>query len=272
LSARDRWALASLFSLLNFQMCCFSRPVTSVSRTRIFARFIGRETQSLAYEMALDTPEDVAMILPLPASQDGRADALAFINLEGYPTLFRDLERAFPPPPMARSFGAVAAPAAQSGTLVVERVGSFEASYVPTIADFARLDARFRLPEGTWDKLPQYRDYAFAVFKLRRGISTVHPMALSFRSALPSTLFFPTVHIHDGQVHARERFDHVLYAQAWANATLPVNSWQESPGLARATVEVEKAQGLVWPDGHLYRRQIDGPQKNQDTLAQARRL
>jgi hypothetical protein len=37
----------------------------------------------------------------------------------------------------------------------VREVGSFEASYVPKIADFSRLDERFRLPVAVWKKLPQ---------------------------------------------------------------------------------------------------------------------
>ena len=65
-------------------------------------------------------------------------------------------------------------------------------------ADFARLDERFRLPEVLFDAVPHYVDYGFAVFQLRPGNVTVHPMALTFPTRAPDRLFFPTVHVHDG--------------------------------------------------------------------------
>jgi hypothetical protein len=111
----------------------------------------------------------------------------------------------------ADPFGA--APAAAGYSLKVVSVGAYDASFVPTIADFSRLDARFRLPEGVWAKLPGYADFGFAVFKLKPGNAQVHPMAFSFPTALADTVFFPTLHIHDGEVHAKERFDHTLYLQ-----------------------------------------------------------
>src|SRR5207248_7445223 len=97
------------------------------------------------------------------------------------------------------------------GLLNVVDVGSFEASFVPTIPDFERLDERFRLPTGTWDQLPQYKQYGFTVFKLKPGAKVIHPMAFEFPRAAPARLFFPTVHIHDGKVHDTATFDHALY-------------------------------------------------------------
>ncbi len=47
-------------------MCCFSRPVISVSQTRIFARSAEQGRQLLIYQMALNANQDLAMILPLP--------------------------------------------------------------------------------------------------------------------------------------------------------------------------------------------------------------
>jgi hypothetical protein len=45
--------------------------------------------------------------------------------------------------------------------LEVIQVGDFEASFVPTVKDFSRLDERFRLPSAVWD-LPN-RDTFLAV-------------------------------------------------------------------------------------------------------------
>src|SRR5262245_57485622 len=148
-------------------MCCFSRAVRSVSNTNIFARSgLGRQ-QYLVYSMTLDAKEDLAMVLPLPTAPNTGEEAVQFIDLHDYADFFKDLRAGFPEPqelrltPVPRAL----APAA----LKVVSVGNFEASFVPTLADFDRLDPRFRLPKGVWDKLPQYRAYGFAVFKLKPG-------------------------------------------------------------------------------------------------------
>jgi hypothetical protein len=60
------------------------------------------------------------------------------------------------------------------------------------VKDFSRLDERFRLPVDTWNQLPAHHDYGFAVFKLKPGVATVHPMAFSFPRRDQKTLFFHT--------------------------------------------------------------------------------
>ena len=251
-------------------MCCFSKPVNSVAATRIFTRFTAPGRQAVVYQMRLDAPEDLAMILPLPVVQPAPDDAAGFVNLEKYKDFFEDLEKGFPRP-RSPSKGALAWRATDAAPqLVVHSVGSFDASFVPNIKSFSRLDARFRLPGRVWDKLPQYAKFGFAVFKLKEGKADVHPMAFTFPSALKGRLFFPTVHIHDGKVHARERFDHILYGQAGANAT--VSGWTESPKLASAFVKISKTKGLVDARNHVYRHSVHGLQKNVDILGQLARL
>ncbi len=252
-------------------MCCFSRPVERVSKTRIFARFTNADTQAVVYQMNLKASEDLAMILPLPVHPEHRAEAVKFVNLEDYPAFFEDMAKAFPVVvPQSDSLSWSKGPVPRAAPLPVEQVGSFEASYVPGVGDFHRLDERFRLPAGTWDKLPAYKDYGFAVFKLKPGEKKIHPMAMTFRTALTGTLFFPTVHIHDGQVHEKEDFDHTLYAQGWTNAVLGGQEWDESPGLAEGVVKIKNTKGLVWGGGHLYRSEIRGKRRNEDILAKAR--
>lgn len=41
----------------------------------------------------------------------------------------------------------------------------------------------------------------FAVLKLRAGNLHAHPMAFSFPRRTDRALFFPTLHIHDGEAH-----------------------------------------------------------------------
>lgn len=251
-------------------MCCFSGPVHDVTKTRIFARLIEPKRQALAYQMSLDTPADVAMILPIPVIPGSGEKAVQFIDLSGYEYFFSDLAKGFPT--RSDSKWDYAAPLAAAGSLQVHSVGSFEASFVPTIKDFARLDKRFRLPDGTWDKLSQYANYGFAVFKLKKGNSKIHPMAFSFPSSLASKsqLFFPTVHIHDGKVHEKEKFDHILYAQTWPKAGLSSRQgWRESPALAASFTKPEKSKGLLWKAGHVYQRKLSGMLPNQDAIGQA---
>lgn len=255
-------------------MCCFSRPVAFVGSTKIFARFLDAVNQCVVYEMRLDADEELAMILPIPVDQPAKDDAVKFIDLSNYTAFFKHLAKAFP---------AAVVPAAEAGSrgmsfgappkpLVVQKVGSFDASFVPTIADFSRLDARFRLDSAVWKSLPQYKEFGFAVFKLRKGNQQLHPMAFQFPSATPGKLFFPTVHIHDGKVHEREDFDHVLYAQAWRNAVIKGPDWEESGKSASSVVNTELSKGFVWGDGHLYRKVIIGQSKNQDIIAEARKM
>jgi hypothetical protein len=135
-------------------MCCFSRPVQFVSETSIFARPTRQNRQLLAYGMKVGAAEDLAMILPIPVAAGTREDGVDFINLEKYPNLFADLAHGFEPMTLSAGVFGMKGPS-RGGTLKVERVGRFVASFVPTVADFGRLDPRFRLPDAVWKRLGQ---------------------------------------------------------------------------------------------------------------------
>jgi hypothetical protein len=244
-------------------MCCFSGQVDVVSGTNIFARPSKDNGQFIVYSMTVKMKEDVAMILPLPTPSGTKEDAVKFINLEKYENFFDELKSGFPLP---RSKGIPPAGIALGGPdkkLKVVEVGSFVASFVPTLKDFSRLDAQFRLPEGTWDKLPQYKNYSFAVFKLKKGEHKVHPMAFEFPRADAKKLFFPTVHIHDGKVHDKEQFDHTLYCQGgMGDSTM---KWEETPQSAEMFMKnLKEAQGIVSGKDHVYRKNMHGMFKNED--------
>jgi hypothetical protein len=244
-------------------MCCFSQEVDRVSNTNIFARPSKGYGQYLVYSMTLSAKSDLAMILPIPTPKASKEDAVDFINLEKYPEFFEQMFSGFP---LTRSLGGEKSkddspkplPAPK---LAVVEVGSFVASFVPTVKDFSRLDEQFRLPAGTWDKLPQYKDYGFAVFKLKKGEHKIHPMAFEFPRADKSKLFFPTVHIHDGKVHANAEFDHALYCQLWDTRM----KWEESPQPAEMFMKkLDQAKGVVSAKDHIYRKQMHGNYKNED--------
>ncbi len=248
-------------------MCCFSGKVRAVTNTRIFARAMEDGMQFIAYAMNLDTPQDVAMILPIPVKAGSKEDQVKFVNFEKYPMLFDDLAKGFPAEAGGRAFSKGPMPmAAPEATLKVQSVGSFEASFVPSPKDFTRLDARFRLPDGAWEKLPQYRDYGFAVFKLKQGNHSVHPLAFLFPSRHPERLFFPTVHIHDGEVHEKEKFDHTLYFQTKQTGLRALAGCDESDYAAVAFVKCGFTRGLVDAGLHVRRIQLNGELKNEDKI------
>jgi hypothetical protein len=243
-------------------MCCFSQNVDVVADTNIFARGSTDGRQFLVYSMRFAAARDLAMILPIPTPKDSPEDAVRFVNLEKYEAFFDDLRKGFPVP---RSKGDAKEGSPPKGKLAVVEVGRFVASFVPSVKDFARLDEQFRLPEGVWDRLPQYKEFGFAVFKLKKpqkGEQQVHPMAFEFPRAARQVLFFPTVHIHDGMVHPKANFDHALFCQVED----PPPVWEESPSLADVFVRVKDAQGIVDGNAHVYRRLMKGPFDNKDVV------
>lgn len=210
------------------------------------------------------------MILPIPVVKGSGEKSVKFIDLSKYEDFFKDLNKGFPRDTKWKYEPTDSARPRTGSILEVQNVGSFEASFVPTVKDFSRLDERFKLPDGTWDKIPAYADYGFAVFKLKKGKNKIHPMAFSFPSRLAAgaKLFFPTVHIHDGQVHKKESFDHQLFAQTWLKAALRgKDGWVESEQLASQFTKVDQSKKLIWGGGHVYLKEIRGKQANIDILA-----
>ena len=246
-------------------MCCFSQPVISVSATNIFARPTDEGRQFLVYSMTLKAERELAMVLPLPVKIGISEKNVSFIDLSGYPDFFTDLLKGFP---TLVTYGVKTrgVPPPTAATLEVVRVGNFEASFVPTLQDFARLDERFRISDAAWEKLPRYTDYGFAVFKLASGEAKIHPMAFSFPRRNTRSLFFPTVHIHDGEVHSKAEFDHTLYCQPSELERPTIHEWQESHADARRFMKVDKAKGLILADQHCYQKKLRGMLPNRDTL------
>lgn len=258
-------------------MCIFSQPVLLVNNTQIFARKSARGTQLLAYQMNYESRDQNAMILPVPVRQPAHDASLRFIDLSGYGALFDDLKDGFPSSPQSFSIGCSRRGAALGvADLKVFEVGNYVASYVPSLSAFSRLDARFTLPDDTWSQIPQYKSYGFAVFQLAAGELKPHPMAFEFETAMDS-LYFPTLHIHDGEVHAREEFDHALYLQhagfdsrvyGYENADVPDRSTGliRSKHVARHFCNTAEAKGTVDPELLVHRRLLHGNHPNRDTV------
>jgi len=244
-------------------MCIFSRSIGKVATTRIFAR-LEQGWQCLAYQMRFTADQELAMILPFPAAlreERGIVGEPQFVNLEKYPYFFEDLERGFPAKKtrsMSFSFSSI--------PLEIHEVGAFEASFVPTIRDFHRLDPRFQLPARTLSVMrPLYSNFSFAVFKLKKGLEiSPHPMAFKFKSANPDRVFFPTIHVHDGSYKKEGHFDHTLYLQVPKETTVELG-WKKSRTPAGQFSDLTKVKALV-KDDVVFRKSLKGNLANQDTI------
>jgi len=247
-------------------VCCFSGHVSDVSATNIFAR-VKADREYLVYEMTFTADEQTAMILPIPIAPGASEKAVEFVSLDGYASFFHDLEAHFirlwsRTLTLGGGMGATRA-------LKVQAVGAFEASFAPTLADLDRLDPRFRIPRDTWDHLPEYAEFGFVVFKLRPGKAVnVHPMAFSFPTRDPLTLFFPTLHIHDGTIQEHADFDHVFYTQNKPKGTKLQwpGFWWPGEGAAKQYIRVDRIGGLVGADAPCSRAPLVMRWKNADIL------
>jgi hypothetical protein len=252
-------------------MCCFSRPVTHVANTRLFARRLPSGRQALVYQMVVETATPTAMILPLPVAvptpETGENASVRFHSLKEYPNFFSDMARLFLPPnaPMAGAggMGGGGMAGAMASRLEVHEVGDYVASFVPTISAFSRLDPQFVLGPEVWSKMPWYADYGFAVFQLKvteKKRAQVHPIAFDFTTRFLDRLFFPTVHIHHGVVPPREEFDHALYFQS----ERPGGSYERARRKADGIVKAEKTRGLFDPMLPTFRWRLHDVLPNRD--------
>lgn len=242
-------------------MCMFSGDISEVSATHIFARS-DADWQFLVYQMTYAASEELAMVLPLPVAISSPDDAVQFISLESYPDFFADLYSGFP----TRSLAYAAGIDLSADELLVHDVGMYEASYVPCLEAFSRLDRRFRLSPQTWESLPQYANYGFAVFRLKRSADPheLHPMALKFPRRNHELLYFPTLHVHDGQSHPDAEFDHSLYCQADELVDY-LTDWWQSPDTADQFMDLSLAADILIPQSHVWQRHISGLNTNTDS-------
>lgn len=276
-------------------MCCFTGAVREVAHTQVFARLAARR-QVVAYAMEFSAAEDLAMVLPLPVAPGTKESDVRFLSLGDQPGFFEDLATLFPSPVSAQA-GDLATLSLDEDVarLEVHEVGAFEASFVPTMADFARLDPRFRIDPTVWADVPdpELASSGFAVFKLRAGErQTVHPMAFEFPTRNPAALFFPTLHVHDGRYHREADFSHLLYGRlpdVHERATAEHDDLEVVPPPQLATVHgplwIERATGepsgvpgladcseVLGNEGVLFRSAIHGRRVNRDVWMDRREV
>ena len=243
-------------------MCIFSGKIEEVSSTSIFCSDLGNNKRCTIYQMNVNTKRDVAMVLPVPTQKE-----IEFVDFSDYDNFFEDLDRLFPKP-VTRSSSRSVMKGGGLEPLAVHSVGSFVASFVPSLDDFDRLDKRFKIGEDLWDELPNYEAFGFAVFKLKPGNQKVHPMAYKYVTNAPMMIYFPTSHVHDGRVPLVDRFDHNLYFQLgfrFGNC----EKWRtgkskDGAGAVQEFVDINKCQGLVRVNREIQKRSIHESHRNGD--------
>lgn len=240
-------------------MCIFTGEVDNVSSTRIFARLQGQK-QAVIYDMYLSTDNETAMVLPIPTALGNVENLVEFVDLSEYPDVFEDLHDLFP---KSRGIDLPFA-AGRSEILEVTQVGAFSASFVPSPSEFSRLDPRFQLSKTVIETLPNYTDYGFVVFKLRKGASQIHPMAFWFKTRKDSQLYYPTVHVHDGYVYNTEEFDHTLYAQGSLSGLIDLEGTYKKTGSKELKIIEFKSMGIVSSNFEVYKKTLVGSLPNKD--------
>lgn len=92
-------------------------------------------------------------------------------------------------------------------------------------------------------------------------------MGLRFPRRDRSALYFPTGHVHDGEVHPRAQFDHTLYAQVPADVARHLD-WQRSAVSAGAADLACDPVGLD-PGRPIHGRHLTGALANTDAWLRA---
>ena len=132
--------------------------------------------------------------------------------------------------------------------------------------DFSRLDERFRISDDAWKKLPQYRDYGFAVFKLKAGELTVHPMAFSFPRRNPKACSFQPSTSTMAKC-MRKRILIMSSIASRANTShCRSGTGGSRPAMPDRFMKTSKARGLISPEQHCYQKKLHGLLPNRDTL------
>jgi len=245
-------------------MCIFTGSVKNVSTTKIFVADVDDGQHGCVYSMKAGIKTPVAMVLPVPV-KDQKQEAITFINLEKYPKFFKDLEDCWEQYLGDMMVGC--AGGTRSRSLKVHDVGQYIASFVPSVAYFAKLHAKFRLSTKLISKFTGYQKFGYAVFQLKDSAneSDFHPMAFRYTPAQQKQLFFPTVHVHDGETyHKEEHFDHVLYAQPETYADR--NYWEKNYFVPEQSVKIELTHGLVHPTRPMFKTSLFGEKKNNDYI------
>lgn len=256
-------------------MCMFAGPVETVAKTRIY---VGLDpeggTQFTAYQMQVDLGGVAnAMILAVPAA----ANDITLYDLSNCPDLFDKLENIFP---RQRSRGMKMSKSLDGLTrsLVVHKIGSYDVSIAPTVADIDRANPEvFTLAPDVATMLDRVypTGFAFLICQLRVD-GEIHPLGYSAPAPSPGMMFVPTRHEH-GDGFRKPHWDHSIYFQGSSGrpeqepgkAGTHRHVHNARPALAEMTIKMPPGIRRFFYGPNMHKLRYEGRRENTDLLIAA---
>jgi len=226
----------------------------------MFARFEG-DRQVLAMEMRVNLPRDMALIVPLPTIPNAGRDALRLLR-PGTSALFAQLQSGFSKSDSQNERRERQDDLSDSGvrTRRFVEAAPYDTLYLPSMDDFGLIDNEFQLSSQLVGAFSPYRDYGFAVLKLRAAANArLRSIAFSFPTRDTSHLYFPTFQYRDGTVHNTVMFDVTLYAQ---NAEK--SAWDGTAVEAGDFMSMDDGAEVISVERTVQRRVLYGEKANED--------
>lgn len=250
-------------------MCIINEEVDDVNSTQIYASLDKSGKRQLTiYSNKIVTEKDNAMILPVPNPQ-----SVSFVDLSDYTSIFDDFQRSFikrltlSNTSKSRGFPSMNC---VNDTLAVHNVGSYQASIVPSLSDFNKLDKSiFTInPEVFTILQKNYSStFGYIVCKLKKGTHAYHPFAythdtymienqfslmdLFYNKQKKPLLFIPTRHYHT-HVHFSHKnnnsefvddWDHIIYT---SNANLHTSARNNAIGSSDNNYDYINSKNVKW--------------------------
>jgi len=272
-------------------MCIFDDIVEEVSNTRIFVALTKDGRQITVYQNTVISKQDNAMILPVPMQTN---ISIQLLDLSTDKDFFANLNALYPIETFDKSsdyWGTNDDESSDPDDLYeVHQVGSYRVSIVWNINGFSRLDTNeFSVNPKVLTSLSTHyaNGFAFLVCRFSPRSSQnqsktvdnpeemeMHPLGY-IHDLIPEKnksnlygqycLWVPTLHIHDGQEHEIEEFDHDIYSLCTKDGQVPTK-FKIKPGEIAGLFRSTSFDRYLTNRIDLHRLQIKGPAKNRDQI------
>lgn len=241
-------------------MCIISKPINSVSKTRITVIPSVSNRQTVVYSCSIDSVLKNAMILAV-WNPGNDVNNITLHNMEKVPNFNQKLSDLYEDPNRRVTKGVPKTP------LVVHKVGKYDVSVAPTLSDIDNVEDELKTPPELHEFLRKSYtdDYSYLIAKFQAGKQQFHPLGYTHPRA--DHIFIPTLHWHqhtwwfwkyqDIQVGD---FDHEIFVLN-SGANVYSNKWQTILPLL-----CEKAEPPIQPDilTSFFRIVVEGKYKNTD--------
>lgn len=91
-------------------------------------------------------------------------------------------------------------------------------------------------------------------------------MAFRFPTRLGDAIYFPTLHIHNGDLPETARFDPSLYCQTDLIEESTMSNWMRSPDVAEEFMDVSNAAGIIDGNSKCWCMRLRGKLTNTDVI------